>query len=327
MASQNNSKVKKVFGIIGAVLFFLSYLPFILLVEVGIHGVQSGLFGGPYIYGFDAIVDNFLWLCVVPIYPVCILYQLIFGIAYIRKHKALKIAAIAVVAALVTAILITGFYFEGKKKELYEADRELIIDYLSDKYGEGVTSDMTITLKNYDDREYRVTSPVLPDDGYFYVYTSTVDGLYDDLVETYKRWDTTFEEDFDAYIEDLYGIPDNMSLHCELDSVYFGDFTFGDDHDALFESAEYRINGIEVDEGDLTDDEVLGILYSVWDEQIPELSDVMGEDYFTLYIKENGDFMFFITINPASRSADISIYTGRGYQVITELNGEHIELP
>ena len=326
MASQNTGKVKKVFGIIGVVLFFLSYLPFIPLIEVGIHGVQSGLFGGPYIYGFDAIANCFLWLCVVPIYPICILYQLIFGIAYIRKHKVLKIVTIAVVASLVTAILATGIYYEVKKKELIDADRELIIEYLSDKYGEEVTSDITITLTNYDDRQYRVTSPVLPEDGYFYVYTSEDDDFYDDLFKTYMRWDETFEEDFEAYINEQYDMPDNMSLQSVPDSVYFGDFTYGDDHDELFESAQYRVTGIEVDEGELTDEDVLEILNGVWEEQIPKLSDVMGEDYLCLYIKENGEHAFYITIYPDSAAADISIYTGTGYQVLTQLNGARIEL-
>ena len=326
MASQNTGKVKKVFGIIGVVLFFLSYLPFIPLIEVGIHGVQSGLFGGPYIYGFDAIANCFLWLCIVPIYPICILYQLIFGIAYIRKHKVLKIVTIAVVASLVTAILAAGIYYEVKKKELIDADRELIIEYLSDKYGEEVTSDITITLTYYDDRQYRVTSPVLPEDGYFYVYTSEDDDFYDDLFKTYMRWDETFEEDFEAYINEQYDMPDNMSLQSVPDSVYFGDFTYGDDHDELFESAQYRVTGIEVDEGELTDEDVLEILNGVWEEQIPKLSDVMGEDYFCLYIKENGEHAFYITIYPDSAAADISIYTGRGYQVLTQLNGARIEL-
>ena len=326
MASQNKGKAKKVFGIIGVVLFFLSYLPFVPLIEVGIHGVQSGLFGGPYIDGFDAIANCFLWLCVVPIYPICILYQLIFGIAYIRKHKVLKIVTIAVVASLVTAILATGIYYEVKKKELIDADRELIIEYLSDKYGEEVTSDITITLAYYDDRQYRVTSPVLPEDGYFYVYTSEDDDFYDDLFKTYMRWDETFEEDFEAYINEQYDMPENMSLECVPDSVYFGDFTYGDDHDELFESAQYRVTGSEVDEGELTDEDVLEILNGVWEEQIPKLSDVMGEDYLCLYIKENGEHAFYITIYPDSAAADISIYTGRGYQVLTQLNGARIEL-
>ena len=326
MASQNTGKAKKVFGIIGVVLFFLSYLPFVPLIEVGIHGVQSGLFGGPYIYGFDAIANIFLWLCIVPIYPICILYQLIFGIAYIRKHKVLKIVTIAVVASLVTAILAAGIYYEVKKKELIDADRELIIEYLSDKYGEEVTSDITITLTYYDDRQYRVTSPVLPEDGYFYVYTSEDDDFYDDLFKTYMRWDETFEDDFDAYIDEQYDMPDNMNLQCVPDSVYFGDFTYGDDHDVLFEGAQYRVTGIEVDEGDITDEDVLEILNGVWEEQIPKLSDVMGEDYICLYIKKNGNHAFYITIYPDSAAADISIYTGRGYQVLTQLNGAHIDL-
>lgn len=326
MASQNTGKLKKVFGIIGVVLFFLSYLPFVPLIEVGIHGVQSGLFGGPYIYGFDAIANYFLWLCVVPIYPICILYQLIFGIAYIRKHKVLKIVTIAVVASLVTAILAAGIYYEVKKKELIDADRELIIEYLSDKYGEEVTSDITVTLTNYDDRQYRVTSPVLPDDGYFYVYTSTADGFYDDLFETYMRWDETFEEDFEAYINEQYDMPDNMSLECVPGSVYFGDFTYGDEHSELFESVDYTVHGVCVEEGDLTDDEVVDIINAVWEEQYPQFQDVMTLDYYMLYIKENGEYAFSIVVSPEPRIASVSIYTGRGYQVLTQLNGARIEL-
>lgn len=326
MASQNKGKAKKVFGIIGTVFFFLSYLPFVPLIEVGIHGTQSGLFGGPYIYGFDAIANYFFWLCVVPIYPICILYQLIFGIAYIRKRKVLKIVTIAVVASLVTAILAAGIYYEVKKKELIDADRELIIEYLSDKYGEEVTSDITVTLTNYDDRQYRVTSPVLPDDGYFYVYTSTADGFYDDLFETYMRWDETFEEDFEDYINEQYDMPENMSLECVPSSVYFGDFTYGDEHSELFESVEYTVLGVCVEEGDLTDDEVVDIINAVWEEQYPQFQDVMTLDYYMLYIKENGEYAFSIVVSPEPRIASVSIYTGRGYQVLTQLNGQTIEL-
>ena len=327
MASQNKGKVKKVFGIIGAVLFFLSYLPFILLIEVGVHGTMSGLFGGPYIYGFDAIAHYFLWLCIVPIYPICIIYQLIFGIAYIRKRKVLKIVTIAVVACLVTAILAAGIYYEVKKKDLYEADRELIIEYLSDKYGEGVTRDISVSLVNFDDRQYRVTSPVLPDNGYFSVYTSTADGFYDDLVETYMRWDETFEEDFDAYIDEQYDMPENMSLECVPDSVYFGDFIYGDDHSELFESVDYTIYAVYVEEGDLTDDEVVDIINAVWEEQYPKFQDVMTTDHYMLFIKENGEFAFSIVVSPEPRIAYVSIYTSSDYQVHTQLNGEHINLP
>jgi hypothetical protein len=251
---------------------------------------------------------------------------LIFGIVYIRKRKILKIVTIAVVACLITAILAAGIYYEVKKKDLYEADRELIIEYLSDKYGEEVTSDITVTQTNYDDRQYRVTSPVLPDDGYFYVYTSTADGFYDDLLETYMRWDETFEEDFEDYINEQYDMPENMSLECVPGSVYFGDFTYGDEHSELFESVDYTVHGVCVEEGDLTDDEVVDIINAVWEEQIPKLSDVMGEDYLCLYIKENGEYVFYITIYPDSAAADISIYTGRGYQVLTQLNGARIDL-
>ena len=101
---------KKVFGIIGTVVFFITYLPFLLLIEYSLHGIQSGIIGGEYVYGFEAIGCALLFLSVVPVYPICVLYQLIFGIAYVRRHRKIRIAAIATVACIVTAVIGAAVY-------------------------------------------------------------------------------------------------------------------------------------------------------------------------------------------------------------------------
>ena len=48
---------KKIFGAIGTFFFFASYLPYLYIILSSVGGVQSGLFGGHYIYGFDAMFN------------------------------------------------------------------------------------------------------------------------------------------------------------------------------------------------------------------------------------------------------------------------------
>ena len=76
----------RVLGIVGISLFFLSFLSYFLLMHAGFQGTQNGLSGGPVVYGWEAIKTVFISYCTVPLYPVCMLYELLFAVLYIRKQ-------------------------------------------------------------------------------------------------------------------------------------------------------------------------------------------------------------------------------------------------
>ena len=323
MASQNKGKVKKVFGIIGVVLFFLSYLPFIPLIEVGIHGVQSGLFGGPYIYGFDAIANVFLWLCIIPIYPICILYQLIFGIAYIRKRKTLKLVTIAVVACLVVIIVGVGLLDSDEKKNRVEAARPQIVQYLTDKYGNGfVTEDTRLRLYNPDEDAYMVTTDVLPDGIEFSVYLRDE---HDDLINSFCGRNEGFQDDFEEYVNEQNNIPDNMTLQMNINSIEFGSYQYGDDYTVLFDRVDYTVTGLIVDLDSATDDEVEELIYEVWEEQFPKFDNQDFYEYVAMHIRVNGDFVYNVVYYVDSRTAEVSLY--RPTNIVSELEGAELQMP
>ena len=82
MSEDKKSAAKVVWGFIGCFFFFASFLVWIFVGCFGFAGTHEGLLGGSMIYGLDAELNIALWLCVIPVIPVCFLYELIFGIAY-----------------------------------------------------------------------------------------------------------------------------------------------------------------------------------------------------------------------------------------------------
>ena len=318
MASDNRSTIKKVFGIIGTVIFFISYIPFIAMIEYGVHGIMAGLFGGPYIYGFEAVANCFLWLCFIPVYPVCFVYQLFFGVLYIRKHKRLKIITVALVSCIVAGILIAGFSFEIKKSKRLREVRADITDYLTDKYGEGVADEADIKVLDYDDGSYTVTSPVLPEHINYEVISS--DGFIDTLPSVFVQMNPDYKEAFEAYLDEVYDLPEGYHISVRIESIYFGDYRDGDDYEALFERTQYGVDGIMVNTEHLDDDSVIELINNVYHDVYPEFEGQLAGAFYTLYIMVDGDCEFRINNYPNTGFAYIS------YGGDSELNGEHIDL-
>ncbi|MBQ5769369.1 MAG: hypothetical protein IIV94_10895, partial [Clostridiales bacterium] len=123
---------KKIFGAIGTFFFFASYHPYLYIILSSVGGVQSGLFGGHYIYGFDAMFNLLQWFIVIPIVPVCFIYQMVFGLIYIRKRKILSIITLILVAGIIAGILLVGIPVELKKKQQFKDDLPVITEYLEE---------------------------------------------------------------------------------------------------------------------------------------------------------------------------------------------------
>lgn len=323
MASDYKTTFKKVWGVIGTVIFFISYIPYLLLIEVGIHGTMSGLFGGIKLYGFEAMCNYIVWLCVVPVFPVCIIYQLIFGIAYIRKRRVLKIITIVLVAVLVIIIINVGVFAVNKKEEQLAAAKPQIEQYLTDKYGEGFVNENTnIRLFSPDDDGYMVTTDVLPDGIEFAVNLSSGD---DDLIASFCGRNEGFTDDFTEYTDEQYEMPDNMSLQVRIDSIAFGTYHDSEDYSVLFPGVDYRISGITVDVDNANDESVEELIYEVWEEQFPKFDDQVDNEFITMCIRENGENVFYVVYYIDSRTASVSLY--RPTNRVSKLEDETLELP
>lgn len=322
-STEKKSTAKNVFGIFGAIVFFLSYVPYIFVISAGITGVQRGLIGGPYIYGFDAMFNNLTWFCIIPIIPICAIYQLVFGFLYIRKRKILTVATLLLVAGIIIAFISVGLSFENKKNSIIRADAASIKTNLALKYGDEMAGNIGIQLMDYDDHSYYVITDVLPQGDRFTIYPEQ--DYRDDLITEFELYNDSFHDDLTNYVNRQNNLPDNMSFSIVTESINFGDYKDGDDYSVLFEKTKYRLTGITVDTAVLNDDTVLEIISDVWNDHAGKFE---NEDYYNLYIKQNGKNAFIVTVyySPDKKEGTADISTYSDYQGDTRLNGAVIAL-
>ena len=90
--SSNKISVK---GIIGTVIYFLCFLPYIFVIHCGIEGAYFGMQDITKFYGFEgmilAIILGF-FNYMIPL-PFSLIYQIIFFCKFIRHRSILKIAS------------------------------------------------------------------------------------------------------------------------------------------------------------------------------------------------------------------------------------------
>ena len=116
-----------------------------------------------------------------------------------------------------------------------------------------------------------------------------------------------------------------MSFKAVVEFIDFGDYENGDDYSVLFSKTEYRLTGIQAEEETLNDDAALELLNNVWD----CYSEIFAsEDFFTLYITQNGQYAYNITIyfNDDKTSAKAFISTYSDYDGYSDLRGMEINL-
>ena len=302
---EKKATFKKVLGIIGSIVFFASYYPYFVIAGSAINGVQAGLFGGRMIYGLDAMYQTLVWYSIVPIIPICFIYQLVFGIVYIRKHKILTMASLITVSVTITALVSVAVTCEGHKNAQIKEDTEMIKWSMSEIYGNETHDYYDIRVLDYDEKSYTLKSAVLPDDARFTVYTQEHDR--NDLIMVFENRNENFHDDFEAYISREYDLPENMKIKATITSINFGNYHNGDDYSKLFDNVIYHISGIEVDLNEVTDDIVIDTVKYIWTEHSTKIENRRTNqftidtrssdlDYYLIYIKDNGQLAFSIDV-------------------------------
>ena len=94
-------------GIIGSVIFFLSFLPYVHLIYIGLTGVVFGMQGFVLCYGYMGMFADAIFLTFFLVLPICFIYQLVFFFKIIRHHKKLLKSTIILLIILIIAGLIT----------------------------------------------------------------------------------------------------------------------------------------------------------------------------------------------------------------------------
>ena len=93
-------------GIFGTAFFFISFIPYIIVLYLSFHGVLFGLQGVGWFYGLLAML--FLLCYFIPLGgPLFIFYQITFARKYFRHRSTLKTAARTVTILLIATALVS----------------------------------------------------------------------------------------------------------------------------------------------------------------------------------------------------------------------------
>lgn len=275
-------------------------------------------------HGFDAMINIFLWFCIIPIVPVCLIYQLIFGIAYIRKRRKLSIVTLVLVALIVAGILAAGLPDVIKNDLRTKTDKPVITEYLEEKYGQDLASNISLKVYDYESHGYKITSPVLSEGLCFYTYVGN--GYYDNLINTFTRENADYQESFDDYINSKYNMPENIRFQTHIESIDFGDYENGDDTSVLFERTNYSITAIAYETDEISDDIAIGIFKDAWNNYFSQINIPSDTDHLAVYITRDGKNTFKAAIMPDKDHPAAYITAYSDYSVSSDLNGQRISL-
>lgn len=329
MSEDKKSAAKVVWGFIGCFFFFASFLVWIFVGCFGFAGTHEGLLGGPMIYGLDAELNVALWLCVIPVIPVCFLYELVFGIVYIARSKDKKlkkgtgIFLLAVLLFVASPCIFWAIRYQAKTL----IDSASIRAYLKDTYGETAAREAKIRMDEFDEDYpyYEISTPILPKGKTFDLSYSEYKGRYQDNLENCINWSSEgFSEDFNGYLDDKYQLPSNMHFEAYFDGANLGDYHYGDDYTEFFPTAKYRIGKVYYDT-DYTDKNTLqNIPVDVYENYYPLFEDHV-ENFFTVIVRVNGVEAMSIQIDEPFYGnyyrATATFYAYNDFQALSYLNG------
>lgn len=231
--------------------FALSFIPYLYILWSGIFGID---FWGDK-YGFPAMIIVAGLFSLVPVYPVLLIFQIMFYIFSVRSGKfgeKQKRGTGRIVLGLISAMLVIGIghaviaYVDELHEE--EAGREYVEQYLTEEYGE-YAEDMEILGYSYG--SYKIKTSLLKK-GYFYVH------LHDSTVSegtTHGDYgfrgvfqeENNLEDVLNNYLLDTYLDIDNCKTYSDLLDYDFRKFLDGDIK-GFAESCKFAVHFVYVHE-------------------------------------------------------------------------------
>ena len=281
-------------GILGAILYYLSFLPYIYLAYSAVFGI-SVFFGfldySGTLYGTKAVIYSGMLITMLPILPACLLYQILFGLIYLRvRPKNVRRPAAIYACIFAALIVIPCLVYWGRETAYSTKVGDEVRSFLEDKYGEHFVKDARIVLESMEDEEFRVYSPVLPNGVAFVVRRDRNTHEFDDhndLMRAFANNNEGFTEALNSYLDEIYGLPDNAHISAECRSVDFGDYRYGDDYADLIENAEYTIYAIDLEPETIDQESLEEITFNIWGRYVPKFSDNVDE-CLMVYICDDG---------------------------------------
>ncbi len=281
-------------GIAGLAIFYLSYVPYLMLAWGAAFGTDT-FFGGDlfrgYVYGFEAVgYIGLFYSTLLPVLPVCLLYQVLFGLLYIRRlPRDIKRPAGIYAGVFALLILVPCLIYSGRELVYYTGNAPKVRSFLAEKYGDSVADKCRIRLNDMESEDFDVYSPIILSDRSFTVNRSNGSNFDDHgyLILEFENENEGFREDLNSYLDETFDMPDNMHLEAYCSELDFGSYKYGDDYASLIPDAGYCIYKLYVELDSVSQEDLEELLVSIWYNQCPKFADKL-EDSLVIIVSVDG---------------------------------------
>lgn len=302
--TEKKSSSVSVQGIIGTVLFFLSFLPVIFAVYTSYTGVFFGLQGSAWFFGLPAIIYTLISECMMFFLPVvCLIFQILFFSNYIRKHKKLKFASLILTSLIIIFSLISIVFSEQLLDLKLLTSHSKIRTHMTEVCGEKAASYIGFATESRYEMIYCAHSPILPQDKTFEIRVITNGRIHDNLIDSFTETNKDFMTGLCEYVIAKEGIPSEYRYDIRIVSIDFQDYKYGDDYKALYGRTRYVINGLTKGRYRVTEADVTDIIDQVWKNVFHKVP--LNGDRFIIDLSENGDTAVCILIEKNRKSNEI----------------------
>lgn len=311
-------------------LYILSFIPYLFLTYTCIFGIEFGFFTTDMYYGFDALLIALIAGTIIPIYPLILIYQIVYTL---KQHKnfsnKLKKSIILMVILLVASIIIPSLVHLNIKNNRinnnYKQDKVIIEKYLSDTFGKHY-DDMEVLKNNSESASYRIKTPLLD-----YSFTIELNRERNQVNKNtfYKEFveENNMQDKFDRYITNLYNLPNNVKINSVITSFDINNYSVGDSIDNLLNTCEYKIDSIYIYDSNYKKEEILSIIKDYYKKYDVLLKPYYTKEWLMFYVKINDKNYASIQVITSNNNLTIhfSGYNyGDGYTIAYET--EYIDL-
>ncbi len=285
-------------------IFLFSFLPYLYVVYVSIFGLEWGFFSNTeHLYGGEAVAIAVFILSIVPVYPVALLFQCIYGFVnrkkFTKKQKYITSITVAVLVGITFLGCIGHFIREKVTIQLnYKSHKIVIEEYLCENYGEALSADMEIQMPNEITRVYNVKTPLLE-------YPFSV-WLHDDKNEVFLSGfegdymkEIKLDEKMSEHLSKQWELPEHAKLNVRVDDIDVKGYTKEELPEALLSASDYQINGLTLDYNIYLEENVVQEMKHFllqWEAQGAGRND---KRYFMFYVRVNDAYYASIQAIPS----------------------------
>ncbi len=307
------------------VLFFISYLPFFYIPWVSVFGMEiTFFFSSEFIVGFDAAFFAIAYGCFIPVYPIILLFQCIFGFFNRKKFtKKLKKITVGIVLFLVGVTVFGEIGHLLRKNYVihknYEKDSVAIAKYLKETFGEDIVSGMVIQIPKKVSNQYLVSTPLLQSK--FSAWMEDNGEVSCDFESRYIK-EQELSDKMGQELSYRWGMPAHTNISAIVEDIDIKGYQRKDLPQAALVKCSYRINGMymEYDKYDMQevikDIKIFFLQYKTNGNKIKENSS------FQFYVRIEGEYYASIQGLPMSEDMNEWKLLFRGYN---DKNGLTIE--